>query len=431
MVVANKHTFADGFGQALPAGGYDEIARNFEAAEYEPLLSRLQQYRHTGRKGYPIPAMWRAYQLQDLMSIRYANALVKILRSDARLRGLCGFGDQAPSESAISRFFARIKLHQDLVDEALNPVHDQLADTIDESRHNGELPPNSPPLGHIIAIDSTDIPAWVDTQKEPFSDPEARWGHRTNPKAPGGEEFFYGYKLHLICDAHYGVPLTYEVLPANRNDSPTLPRLIDKLMKDHPNIRPRYLLADKGYDALSNHKHLDDLGIIPIIPLRDTDKEGIYDKKGRPTCFGGKPMEYVGTDPAKGHLFRCRQKGCRLKDKIGLTTYCDIEYYEDLEGDALRKVGRLVRTTKRWKKLYRMRTVIERLFRSLKQSRWLSGHQYRGLEKVRLHASFALLTCSTTMLVRAQDGHYDRIRRMRIYLPTTKQAPVEQMWLAV
>ena len=140
-------------------------------------------------------------------------------------------------------------------------------------------------------------------------------------------------------------------------------------------------------------------------------------------------MDYVGTDRTKGHLFRCRQKGCRLKDKIGLTTYCDIEYYEDLQGDALRKVGRLVRTTGRWKRLYKMRTVIERLFRSLKQSRWLSGHQYRGLEKVWLHASLALLTCSTTMLVRAQDGDYDRIRRMRIYLPTVPQAPAEQMRL--
>ena len=429
MVVANQHTSTIASGQACK-GGYDELARSLDAAEYEPLLERLQKYRHTGRKGYPIPAMWRAYQLKDLLSLRYNLELVARLRSDARLRLLCGFDDDVPCPSTLSRFFERLKLHQDLVDEARKSVQDRLAETIDESRQNGTLPRNSPPLGHIIAIDSTDIEAWVNTKKRPFSDPDARWGHRTNPKAPGGEDLFYGYKLHVICDAYYGTPLTYEVLPANRNDSPTLPRLIDKLRKEHPNIRPRYLLADKGYDALSNYRHLDELGIIPIIPLRDTDKEGLYDQKGRPKCFGGKPMDYVGTNRTKGHLFRCRQQGCHLKDKSGLTTYCDIEYYEDLEGDALRKVGRLVRTTRLWKKLYRMRSVIERLFRSLKQSRWLSGHQYRGLEKVRLHASLALLTYSTMMLVRAQDGDYERIRRMRIHLPTVQRLPVEQMRLA-
>lgn len=429
MVVDNKHTSVDVFGQVAPASDYDELARNLDAAEYEPLLSLLQQYRHTGRKGYPIPAMWRAYELKRLMSIPHDNKLVGLLRSDPRLRHLCGFGDQPPSTYAISRFFGRLGLHQDLVDEARNQVNDRLAETIDESRQTGELP-DRPPLGYIIAIDSTDIEAWVDTQKRPFSDLEASWGIRTNGNAPDGKEYFYGYKLHLICDAYYGVPLAYLVLPANRSDSPTLPQLIDNLLKEHPHIKPRYLLADKGYDALSNYQHLDKLGIIPIIPLRDTDKDGLYDRKGRPKCFGGKRMEYAGTDRIKGHLFRCPQQGCRLKDKTGLTTYCDIEYYEELDGDALRKVGRLVRTTRLWKKLYKMRSTIERLFRSLKHSRLLNQHQYRGLAKVRLHASLALLTYSTTMLVRAQDGDYERIRRMRIHLPTVQQVPADQMMLA-
>ncbi len=141
-----------------------------------------------------------------------------------------------------------------------------------------------------------------------------------------------------------------------------------------------YLVADKGYDALSNYRHLDKLGIIPIIPLRDTDNQRIDDRNGRPKCFGGKPMEYVRTDTAKGHLFRCRQKGCRLKNKIGLTTSCDIEYYEELGGEALRKVSRLVRTTLPWNGLYRMWSIIERAFRNLKHSRLLNKHQYRGLE---------------------------------------------------
>lgn len=201
--------------------------------------------------------------------------------------------------------------------------------------------------------------------KRPYGDQDARWGNPTDPDARDGKGMFYGYKLHLICDSNYGVPLAHEVLPTNRNDPPTLPCLMDQVEAKHPCLKMRYPTADKGYDALSNYRHLDRRGIVPVIPLRNTDKEGLYDQKGRPLCFGNKPMEYVGTDPDKGHLFRCRQQGCHLKNRVGMTRYCDIECYETLKGDALLKVGQLPRTTRRWKRLYKRRTSVERAFRSL------------------------------------------------------------------
>ncbi len=429
-----QHTYADAFEQDPFTGGYGFLVGILDLAEYEPLLTRLQQYRHTGRPGYPISAMWRAFLVKHLLSIRYNVELVARLRVSPILRRVCGFDDAAPTETAICRFFKRLTRHQDLVDEAIAAVVSRLKETIDASRQSGELPRKAPPVGAALAIDSTDIEAWVDVQKKPYSDQSARWGYRTNPDAPDGKEFFYGYKLHLVCDAYYGVPLTYEALPANQSDSPTLPGLVDKVAATHSSFKTRYLIADKGYDALSNYRHLDQLGIIPVIPLRNTDRNGIYDQKGRPLCFGNQPMEYVGTeyvgtDPEQGHLFRCRKKGCHLEDRIGLTLYCDIEYHEDLEGDALRKVGPLVRTTGRWKRLYKWRPIIERSFHSLKHSRLLNQHRYRGLAKVRLHAALALLTYCATMLARAQAGDYDLIRRMRIRLPVVK--PVEQMRLAV
>ena len=195
----------------------------------------------------------------------------------------------------------------------------------------------------------------MDIQKEPYSDPEARWGVRTNADAEDGIEHFYGYKLHLICDAIHGVPLAYEVLPANRNDSPTLPGLVNQVMAKRPGLKPRYLMADKGYDALSNYQRLNDLRI----------------------------------------------------NRVGMTQYCDIEYCETLESDALRKVGRLVRTTSRWKRLYKRRASVERAFRSLKRSRLLNQRQFRGLAKLRLHSSLALLTYCATMLARVRAGEFD------------------------
>ncbi len=413
-------TDASPFGQ-IPVVKSGDLAHILALADDEPLLTRLRQYNHTGRPPYPVHAMLRAAFTKYLLGLRYYRELVETLRSNLTIRRLCGFEQSLPNTSSICRFFRRLAHHHDLVEQAIHRLVDRIAEAIrDYPDHDG------PPVGHALAIDSTDIEAWVDVQRKPYSDPDARWGVRTNTNAPDDKEFFLGYKLHLICDARYGVPVAWKVLPANASDSPTLPGLVDQIKAKHPGLKPRYLMADKGYDALSNYQHLDDLRIVPVIPLRNTDKEGLYDKKGRPQCFGGKPMEYVRTD-REGHLFRCRQRGCRLKNKVGLTRYCDIEYHETLEGDALRKVGRLPRTTRRWKRRYKQRTTVERAFRSLKHSRLLDQHQFQGLAKVRLHASLALLTYCATMLARVQAGQLDKMRRMRVRVPASE---AEQLPLA-
>ncbi len=414
-------THANAFGQ-IPVVGQADLPHILALADDEPLLDALRAYNRTGRPPYPVEAMWRAALTKYLLGLRYYRELAEMLRSNRTVRELCGFEDCVPNTSVICRFFKRITYHFDLVEQAIHGLVGQIAEAI---QHYPDV--DGPPVGHALAIDSTDIEGWVDVQKKPYSDPDAKWGVRTNSDAPDGKEFFYGYKLHLICDANYGVPLGYEVLPANASDSPTLPGLVDQVAAKHPGLKIRYLTADKGYDALSNYRHLDQRDIIPVIPLRNTDKEGLYDQKGRPLCFGNKPMEYVGTDPDKGHLFRCRQQGCHLKNRVGMTRYCDIEYYETLEGDALRKVGRLPRTTRRWKRLYKRRTSVERAFRSLKHSRLLNQHQYRGLDKVRLHASLSLLTYCATMLARVQAGQMDDMRMMRVRVPAS--VPPEQMRL--
>ena len=48
----------------------------------------------------------------------------------------------------------------------------------------------------------------------------------------GDTEFVFGYKLHLLADANYGIPLSYQITPANVNDSPTLPPLLKQAKKD-------------------------------------------------------------------------------------------------------------------------------------------------------------------------------------------------------
>ena len=68
---------------------------------------------------------------------------------------------------------------------------------------------------------------------------------------------------------------------------------------------------------------------------------------------------------------------------------------------------------------------MERSFRSLKHSRLLNQHQFRGLAKLRLHDSLSLLTYAATMPARVQAGQMDKMRTMRVRAPAT--LPTEQM----
>ena len=411
----------------VPTVERSELARVLDLADAhsEPLLTRLQEYNRTGRPPYPVRAMWRAVLSKYLLSIDYNVELVAQLRTDSALRDACGFDDvsgggSTPNESIVCRFFKRLSEHRDLVDDALRGLTDELAKAIDERREDGD-----PAAGRVMAIDSTDVRSFSDSRLEVSTDPDARWGHRT-PKTPGGkkddlgekDEFFFGFKMHTVCDAHWGFPVDYVLLPANRNDSPVLPVVMEKALENHPDLKPRYLAGDRGYDAKTNYEWLDERRIRSVIQMRHAANEdtSIYTRDGVPKCLGGKPMEYVRSERGKGHLFRCPDGGCHLKGRVMVTAFCDTEYYENPEvnPDFLRRVGRLRRASDRWKELYKKRTTVERLFRSLKSSRLLDLHRYRGMVKVGLHVALSNLTCVATMLMRAVEGDLERIRIMRV-----------------
>ena len=386
----------------------------------DKLIDRLNDYRWTGRPGYAPEVMWRATLVRYLLKLRYTRDLIAQLNASRLLRRVCGFRDTVPHEGTFSRFYARLADHKDLVDAAITDVAERVGAELVRLQRDGGIPENAPAPGQMVAIDSSDVEAWGNGKKDKDKriDREAAWGHRTAKLAVDGEELFYGYKLHAVCDAYYGTPLSWAVLPANMNDSPTLPPMMDQLKRNHPALPVKYMMADRGYDALSNFKDLDNRRIFAVIQVRDTDKNGLYTPKGEPKCISGQPMEYVRSDRGKGHLFRCPAGGCELKgDKPWLGQNCQQEHYEGWDGDLLRRVGRLPRASKRWKRLYKRRTIVERLFGSLKRSRLLDSHCYLGIRKVRLHVGLSLLTYTATMLGRLLEDGYAGMREMKVAMP--------------
>ena len=399
----------------------------------------------------------------------YANGFLHRLDGAPKLLEICGL-PCAPSESAYSKFkkkLVEIPDFMDYIGKIIADVFLECGEEIERLREAGIVPAEKPPLGESLVMDSTDDEAWARPgrksrktgEDKPSKDPNAKWGHRTaknvrsakpssGKRGKGGsskkgkangtstdagtesgrkeskDEFYFGYKVNVIADANYGLPLFGVTRPANASDVVVMIQDLDDCLALYETLGPRYFLGDKGYDRLENIQHLVSVGLIPVVAVRLPAKDeegqrlydGIYEADGRPTCVGGKPMEYVETD-AEGHLFRCPAGGCHLKGKVHFTRYCDSQHYEKPEGKLLRIVGLLPRCSEEWKAKYKLRTVIERYFSSAKHSRLMNVHRYLNISKVSLHVAMSMLAYLATALAHLQADDYVHMRHMRIRLP--------------
>ena len=383
---------------------YFELEKKLSSLNDTGLLQRLEAYRLVGRRGYSLKALWRAYACTGLLNLHSTNAIIRRLRHDFELRKLCGF-TILPHRMTFNRFVNRLSHHPSLLEQASAGITNELKGLL-------------PDLGKEVAVDSTVVKSHSRPYRKILSDPEASWTAKNSPRAKkGGKEWFWGYKVHMVADANYGIPLAQYVTTASRNDSPELPNIIAKAESLYSWFRPEAAMADRGYDALSNHEYLWGKGILPIIPTRRKGGrrpkggsefyDDTYTKEGVPVCLGRIPMRYIRSDSKRGHLYRC--VGCHLaKSFRGGVRHCDTEIWQD-PTENLRLFGAIRREGPEWKARYVKRQAIERVFKSMKESRRLDRHYLRGLRKITLHALMSALTFQATVLVNARQGRFGEL----------------------
>ena len=402
--------YSTGVGRYPRCAGYPgscyDLAAIFESFDDQALVKHLEEHRYNGRHGYSVRAMFRAYFASFILNLPHTNALIRKLREDASLREICGFGSLLPHRRTFNRFIKKLSEHLELVEQVSHGFVIRLQEWF-------------PDLGEETAIDSTVVRSHSNPNRRNISDPEASWTAKNSARAKeNGKEWYWGYKLHMMVDAKYGIPLAQLVTTAKRNDSPLLPAVVEKARETFPWLQLKAVMADRGYDASSNHHYLHGEGVLPIILQRRTSHrqdgllDGIYTTEGVPTCLGKVPMEYIRSDPIKGHLYRCRTGGCHLVDsRVGMTRHCKDETWEDPTTN-IKLFGVIRRDSPEWKALYAKRQTIERTFKSMKESRRLERHCVRGLQQITLHSLMSSMSYEATALLRAETGQSNRLRWM-------------------
>jgi hypothetical protein len=235
---------------------------------------------------------------------------------------------------------------------------------------------------------------------------------------------WFGFKLHLLVDVKNEVVLSYEITDTKAGDGETLPVLLEQSEANLPANRIETLAYDKAADSEDVHKLLSGKRITPLIQMRalwQTEHEKmlpghngssnvVYDEDGTIYCYDKvsdppvrHKMSYIGHEPDRGTLkYRCpakhegwecpMSKVCNAGKSYGMTVRVPREV-------DLRRFPALPRATKKFERMYKGRTAVERVNARLKVFWGVDDGNLTGSRRfvaqvgvvLAVHAAFATL----------------------------------------
>jgi hypothetical protein len=417
----------------------DRLLLVLEALPDEGLMVRLEQKRGRGRDDYPVRAMWNSFLAGVVFQHESVESLRRELSRNGELRDLCGFdplggSETVPSSDAYSRFLKTLLREP----QRLQEIFDSLL---------GELTKLLPDLGQHLAVDSKAIETYARRRRDPAysSDADADWGTKTKrgQRADGTmwEKLtkWFGYKLHLLVDSHYELPLAWKLTKASRSDSPELIPLVKDLRRGWPDRIEvaQDLSADKGYDSEKNNAWLwDEYGIKPLIDIRSMWKEKetrlledqeadnvVYDEAGQVYCYcprsgERRQMAYQGFErdrqclkyrcPAAAYGFRCTgRRECGSGHYGAFGRVVRIPLKKDR-----RIFTPIARSSYAWARAYKRRTAVERVNSRLDGSFQFERHYIRGHQKMQFRVGLALVVMLALAVGHIQAGEKEKMRSL-------------------
>jgi hypothetical protein len=402
------------------------------------LMEALEEERGKGRNEYPIRPVWNSilagivYQHQGIESLR------RELLRNGQLRAACGFDILAgtaavPPSWVYTRFLSKLITHKELIDGMFETMVRTIAELV-------------PDFGRVLAIDGKQLNSYgkavADEKTRERGDGrrenDADWGTKTHAGTDeSGKTWekvthWFGFKLHLIVDAKYELPVMYTIKKASEGEQPVGLAMIKDIGKRFPEIsgRAEYLNGDRGYDDTKIIvESWDSLGIKPIIDIRNCWKDGdktrvvdglanvVYDYKGTVSCVCIKTgeeheMAYGGFEsdrqchkylcPADQLGIACKGKSkCPISHQVRIPLACDRRVFTPV-----------ARSTYKWKRMYKSRTAVERVNSRIDRVFGFEQHFIRGRKKMELRVGIALIVMLAMACGRIRQNKPELLRNI-------------------
>lgn len=404
----------------------------------EHLMRVLEQERDNGRDDYPVRPVWNSILAGVVFQHQSVESLRRELQRNGQLRWLCGFDlakgeDAVPPSWAYTRFLKKLLKHEGLIEQMLD-------DLVEELRRL------RPDFGRTLAIDGKAIPTHAragkknESPKKPDGrrDTDADWGKKTyKEKRKDGTVWekvksWFGYKLHLVVDADYELPVAFEVTKASCSEIPVAHELVKQLSGRHEELVKgcEHLAGDKGLDdGKLIVKLWDEHEIKPVIAIRNLWKDGeetkrvsgtrnvVYNCKGEVFCYCMKTgvrrcMAYAGFEKDRGTLkYRCPaqhyETGCASRGNCAVHGAVRIKLEEER-----RIFTPLARSSYVFKRVYKKRTAVERVNSRLDVSFGFENHFIRGIKKMKLRCGLALIVMLAMAVGRVKEKQEEKLRSL-------------------
>ena len=412
----------------------DRLVLVLQTINAERLLRVLDGDDALGPTGYPARLLWSALIAGVVYRLPSVAELRRNLLTNPYLRYICGIASAGaiPSEATFSRFLADLVKHESLLQECTD-------DLVRRFRVFASH------FGEDVVADSSDVHAFSRYKKDGSSDPDATWSAKGSKEASaksgkksksptsaakgeakGGKSktkdkyWWFGYKLHLLVDAKFEIPIAAILTTAKVGDTTQLQPLLEKRDALLPDTPLKHCIADTGYDSKSNILAVTKRGGIPIIPFNpgnEKEPPGITNTLGTPLCPAGLKMLYWGRD---GHYlkYRCPEKGGRLCCLIehAKTDRCSTSDYGlvvklDMRDDPRRYLP-VPRETPQFHRLYKKRSAVERVNSRLKDNLILDELRVRGKKKVQVRIDLNLLVILAIAVAMAERNRLKDCRRL-------------------
>ncbi|MCR4440707.1 MAG: transposase [Peptococcaceae bacterium] len=186
-------------------GDLERLRLVLEYMPDEELMRQMEKERYKGRDDYPVRAMWNSILAGIVFQHESVEKLRRELARNGQLREMCGFFNKVPPAWVYTRFIKKLFKHE----EEINNVFEKLVKELQELLSD---------FGKHLAIDSKAIPSFAKRKNEKQTpdgrrDTDADYGrkeyHGQDKDGRPWEKVvkWFGYKLHLVVDATYELPL--------------------------------------------------------------------------------------------------------------------------------------------------------------------------------------------------------------------------------
>lgn len=398
-------------------GDLERLQLVIENVDDGELVKKLENERGKGRNDYPVRVMLNFQYAMKIYQHRSPASLIRELKRNPTLRKICGLKDEdylylgkrknlVPSHRVFTKFQNKLIKYQDELDKIFESDVDFMYENLEG-------------FGENDALDGKLLDSYAKKENKKSTDKEdkkdyrrendASWTCKTYNFADGSKKstWHYGFEAHILCDAKYGLPIWKKIETANISEQKVCDQMIKDLAKRRSKVlvKMKNILMDAGYDNGDRNKLLkQEYDINPLVDNRHMWKEEkLREIDNQPLAYNEDGEIFYIKDITKGEYERLKYLGYDKKReslRYGFKYGKDKRVFRIPLDEDRRIFLPIARDSDKFKRLYKMRTEVERLNGRLDRDYMLNDHFIRGKKKMDM-----TVTLSFIVMMAMAKGH--------------------------